>query len=186
MMYKLTMKLIFVVLSVFLMGLHSLASGPATGSIVVQGEVMINGTASVSQTTLVSGNHIVTKDNSSAVASLGTLGKIFLNSKTDLVLNFNENGVQVELLSGSIRLQKAAESKMEVLTKICSSVEVMKGEVVTINSKHKETRASDNTVRAGELHEYKEASQLLHKGMASEIDYRVSTIECKAGAAFTA
>lgn len=79
--------------------------GPA-GELSVSGKVTVNGQNAISGATIFSDSTIETSQNSSAVVSLGKLGRIEMLPGTVLKLSFSENSVSGQLSSG--RLQVSA------------------------------------------------------------------------------
>ncbi len=67
-------------------------AGPS-GELSVVGEVTVNGTNAISGATVFSDSTITTSQNSSAVVSLGKLGRVELMPNSSLKLNFTDNSV---------------------------------------------------------------------------------------------
>jgi hypothetical protein len=74
-------------------------TGP-TGDLSVVGEVSVNGTSAISGATVFSDSTVTTAQNSSAVVSLGKLGRVEVLPNSSLKLSFNETGVTGMLDSG--------------------------------------------------------------------------------------
>src|ERR671920_861872 len=74
-------------------------TGP-TGDLSVVGEVSVNGTNAISGATVFSDSTITTGQNSSAVVSLGKLGRVELMPNSSLKLTFNEGTVTAMLDAG--------------------------------------------------------------------------------------
>src|SRR3712207_6420776 len=70
--------------------------GPS-GELSVVGQVSVNGTNAISGATVFSDSAITTGQNSSAVVSLGKLGRVELLPNSSLKLSFNDTGVTAML-----------------------------------------------------------------------------------------
>ena len=90
--------------------------GP-TGEITVTGQVTVNGQTAVSNATIISGSTIVTGADSSAVISLGKIGRVEILSDSNLVLNFSESGITGVLSSGKARVSSAPGVGTTITTK---------------------------------------------------------------------
>src|SRR2546423_2709324 len=77
-------------------------TGP-TGDLSVVGEVSVNGTSAISGATVFSDSTITTAQNSSAVVSLGKLGRVELLPNSSLKLSFTDKGVSGMLEAGRVR-----------------------------------------------------------------------------------
>jgi len=82
-------------------------TGVGTGELSAYGEVNINGDPSASGTALFSGSVVATGSNSTAVISLGEVGRIELLPVTKLKLEFGENAITCELTAGTARMSAA-------------------------------------------------------------------------------
>src|SRR5215210_3949255 len=71
-----------------------------TGEITVTGQVTVNGQTAVSNATIVSGSTVVTGANSSAVISLGKIGRIEVLADSNITLNFSDNNIVAILNAG--------------------------------------------------------------------------------------
>lgn len=80
------------------------ANGQTMGEITVTGSVTVDGRAVVSNSTISSGSTINTGQNSSAIVSLGKIGRVELNAGTALVLKFDNSGIYGTLNEGKIRV----------------------------------------------------------------------------------
>lgn len=159
-------------------------AGKPTGDLAVRGTVWVNGASASTFSTVVSGSRLVTEPRSSAVVGLKSLGRIYMDADTQLLVNFDDAGVHIELLRGSIRVQKTAATVMEVLTRTCNRVEVVEGEVLALtpDSKSKEQEFRED-LDPGELQEFRAETDLLSKAKTDRVDYRISIIECGVAAA---
>jgi hypothetical protein len=88
-----------------------------TGEITVTGQVTVNGQAAVSNSTVISGSTIVTGANSSAIISLGKVGRIEVLADSNIVLNFSDNNIVAILSSGKAKVASAAGVAATVTTK---------------------------------------------------------------------
>jgi len=77
--------------------------GPA-GELSVSGKVTVNGQNAISGATVFSDSTIVTSQNSSAVVSLGKLGRVELLPGTSLKISFSENSISGVLDSGRLQV----------------------------------------------------------------------------------
>src|SRR5829696_9387391 len=91
-------------------------SGP-TGDLSVVGEVSVNGTSAISGATVFSDSTITTGQNSSAVVSLGKLGRVEVLPNSSLKLSFNDTGVNGMLDSGRVRVSSSSGISATVTTK---------------------------------------------------------------------
>lgn len=91
-------------------------AGP-TGDLSVVGEVSVNGTSAISGATVFSDSTIVTGQNSSAVVSLGKLGRVELLPNSSMKLNFTDAGVMGTLDSGRARFSTSSGVNASVTTK---------------------------------------------------------------------
>jgi hypothetical protein len=91
-------------------------TGP-TGDLSVVGEVSVNGTSAISGATVFSDSTITTAQNSSAVVSLGKLGRVEVLPNSSLKLSFNDTGVNAMLDSGRVRLSTSSGIAATVTTK---------------------------------------------------------------------
>ena len=77
--------------------------GPA-GELSVSGKVSVNGQSAISGATVFSDSTIVTEANSSAVVSLGKMGRLDIMPGTTLRISFNENSISGRLDSGRLQV----------------------------------------------------------------------------------
>ena len=91
-------------------------TGP-TGDLSVVGEVSVNGTSAISGATVFSDSTITTGQNSSAVVSLGKLGRVELLPNSSLKLSFTDKGVSGMLESGRVRVSSSTGVTASVTTK---------------------------------------------------------------------
>lgn len=96
----------------------ALAATPdISGELTVTGKVTVNGQEAVSNSTIVSGSSIVTGANSTAVVSLGKVGRIELMPNSNVTLNFSDNSIVAVLSSGKAQISSAAGTSSTVTTK---------------------------------------------------------------------
>lgn len=91
-------------------------AGP-TGDLSVVGEVTVNGTSAISGATVFSDSTVTTGQNSSAVVSLGKLGRVELLPNSSFKLSFSETGMTGMLSQGRVRLSTSSGSTASVSTK---------------------------------------------------------------------
>jgi hypothetical protein len=96
-------------------------TGPS-GDLSVVGEVSVNGTSAISGATVFSDSTITTAQGSSAVVSLGKLGRIEILPNSNLKLSFNETGITGQLDAGRVRLSTSTGIGASVMTKDGSAV----------------------------------------------------------------
>jgi len=83
------------------------ATKDITGEITVTGQVTVNGQNAVSNSTVISGSTIETASGSSAVVSLGKLGRVELTEGSNLTLKFSEGSITGMLSQGKVRVSNA-------------------------------------------------------------------------------
>jgi hypothetical protein len=88
-----------------------------TGEITVTGHVTVNGQAAVSNSTVLSGAVVETGANSSAVVSLGKLGRVEILADSNLTLNFSAGSITAVVQSGKARISNSAGVATTVTTK---------------------------------------------------------------------
>ena len=91
-------------------------TGP-TGDLSVVGEVTVNGTSAISGATVFSDSTVTTGQNSSAVVSLGKLGRVELLPNSSMKLSFNDTGVTGMLSQGRVRVSSSSGVNASVTTK---------------------------------------------------------------------
>ncbi len=87
------------------------------GEISVSGQVTINGQPAVSNATVLSGSVISTGANSSAVVSLGKLGRIEVSSDSIMTLNFGTNNIIAVVDAGKVRVSSSVGTATTATTK---------------------------------------------------------------------
>lgn len=80
------------------------ANAPANGEITVTGTVTVDGRNAISGSTVASGNTVVTAENSSAIVSLGKMGRLELGANTTLTVKFDNTGIYGTLNLGKVRV----------------------------------------------------------------------------------
>lgn len=93
------------------------ASKDITGEITVTGQVTVNGQPAVSNSTITSGSTVETAANSSAVVSLGKMGRVELSPASNLTLRFAEGSITGVLNAGKVRVSNAAGVATTIATK---------------------------------------------------------------------
>jgi ferric-dicitrate binding protein FerR (iron transport regulator) len=89
----------------------------ASGELSVSGQVTVNGTNAISGATIFSDSTVQTAKGSSAVVSLGKLGRVELLPDTTMKISFNESGITTMLESGRTRVSIPAGVSAVVNTK---------------------------------------------------------------------
>jgi len=89
----------------------------ASGELSVVGQVTVNGTNAISGATVFSDSAITTAQGSSAVVSLGKLGRVELMPNSSLKLTFSEGAVTGALDSGKARFSTSTGVASSVVTK---------------------------------------------------------------------
>ncbi|MEJ7624840.1 MAG: hypothetical protein WKF34_12680 [Pyrinomonadaceae bacterium] len=87
------------------------------GEITVSGQVTVNGQPAVSNSTISSGAAINAAQGSSAVVSLGKLGRVEVQSGTTVTLRFTDNSLIAMLDSGRVRVSNSSGISSTVTTR---------------------------------------------------------------------
>lgn len=93
------------------------AQQQAAGELSVVGEVSVNGAKAISGATVFTDSTITTEQNSSAVVSLGKLGRVELLPGSSLKLSFTDNSVTGALDAGKVRLSTSTGVASSIVTK---------------------------------------------------------------------
>ena len=92
-------------------------TGP-TGDLSVVGEVSVSGTSAISGATVFSDGTVTTAKGSSAVVSLGKLGRVEVFPSTNMKLSFDGSRITVRMVStGRVRVSCSSGIKAHVITK---------------------------------------------------------------------
>jgi hypothetical protein len=91
-------------------------TGP-TGDLSVVGEVSVNGTSAISGATVFSDSTITTAKGSSAVVSLGKLGRVEVLPESSLKLSFTDKGISGMLEAGRVRVSSSSGVTATITTK---------------------------------------------------------------------
>jgi formylmethanofuran dehydrogenase subunit C len=91
--------------------------GARTGELSVSGDVTVNGQKAISGGTIFSDSVIVTARDSSAIVSLGKLGRVELMANTSVKLNFSDKSISGLLDSGRARVSTPAGVSVNLTTK---------------------------------------------------------------------
>lgn len=113
----LTLALALAILSMYSMVALAAPQQGTTGDLSVVGEVTVNGTSAISGATVFTDSTITTAQNSSAVVSLGKLGRVELLPNSSLKLTFTDNGVTGMLDAGRVRVSSSSGVAASVTTK---------------------------------------------------------------------
>jgi hypothetical protein len=106
------------VLSVYSMvALASPGQTKMSGELSVSGQVTVNGTSAISGATVFSDSTVQTAANSSAVVSLGKLGRVELLPNTTVKLSFTAGNISAGLDSGRLQVETLAGTAAIVTTK---------------------------------------------------------------------
>jgi hypothetical protein len=89
----------------------------STAEITVTGQVTVNGQQAVSNSTVLSGSVISTGANSSAVVSLGKLGRVEILSDSSMTLNFGTNNIIAMVDAGKVRISSSIGVSTTATTK---------------------------------------------------------------------
>lgn len=94
------------------------AQSNSTAEISVTGQVTVNGNPMTVNTTIASDSTVTTTGaNSSAVVSLGKLGRVELQGDSSIQLKFNSNSIVGILTAGKVRVSNASGVAATVTTK---------------------------------------------------------------------
>jgi len=93
------------------------ATKDLTGEITVTGQVSVNGQSAVSNSTIISGSTVVTGSDSSAIISLGKVGRIEVMADSNIVLNFSDSSIVGILNSGKARVSDSSGVATTITTK---------------------------------------------------------------------
>jgi hypothetical protein len=97
------------------------AKGPS-GELSVSGQVTVNGQSAISGATVFSDSTVATAANSSAVVSLGKLGRVELLPSSSVKLSFTDSGIAGLLDAGRVRVSTPAGVSAIITTKDGSAV----------------------------------------------------------------
>jgi hypothetical protein len=95
--------------------------GP-TGDLSVVGEVTVNGTSAISGATVFSDSTVTTAKGSSAVVSLGKLGRVEVLPESSVKLSFTDTGITGMLDAGRVRISSSSGVNAMITTKDGSAV----------------------------------------------------------------
>jgi hypothetical protein len=93
------------------------AQGQKAGDLSVNGDVTVNGASAISGATVFSDSTITTAKGSSAVVSLGKLGRVEILPDSSLKLSFNDTGISAMLDAGRVRVSSSSGVSATVTTK---------------------------------------------------------------------
>lgn len=111
-----------------------LATQQTIASISVVGEVTVNGTRTLSGTTIFSDSTVTTEKNSSAVVSLGKLGRVEMLPQSTVKLTFDDSGVTCMLEAGRVRVSTSSGFNASVNTKDgVASADNTQGNIFTVD-----------------------------------------------------
>lgn len=98
------------------------AQGKPSGELTVSGNVSVDGAQATSGATLFSNSAITTAENSSAIVTLGKLGRVELLPNSALSLSFTETGLTGSLTAGRVVVSSASGTSAVITTKDGSAV----------------------------------------------------------------
>jgi len=94
------------------------ASGPSGKLIAVHGNVSLNGTSAISGATVFSDSTVTTAKGSSAVVSLGKLGRVEVTEESSMKLTFTDDSVALGMLeAGRVRVSSSSGVTATVTTR---------------------------------------------------------------------
>ncbi|MDQ3636243.1 MAG: hypothetical protein M3405_17340 [Acidobacteriota bacterium] len=100
----------------------SLAASGDTALITTTGAVTVNGQPAVSNSTISSDSTVTTGENSTALISMGSNGKVELMPNSSITLKFSDNSFVAMMVSGKIRVMNSAGISSTVTTKSATVV----------------------------------------------------------------
>jgi hypothetical protein len=112
-----TLSLTVAILCVYSMVAMAAGGQAPSGALTVNGTVTVNGQSAISGATVFTDSTITTADNSSAVVSLGKLGRVELLPNTSIKLSFTDTSVNALLDAGRVRLATSTGIAATVTTK---------------------------------------------------------------------
>ena len=93
------------------------ATGKGGKLLQIEGQVQVNGTAAISGATVFSDSTVTTAARSSAVVSLGKLGRVEVLPDTNMKLSFGDSDVSVSMLeAGRVRISSSSNVTAKVTT----------------------------------------------------------------------
>jgi ferric-dicitrate binding protein FerR (iron transport regulator) len=133
--YRLVLCLVVAVLTVSatmaFTGPNLQAQRGPSGRLAVVGEVTVNGTNAISGATVFSDSTVTTAKGSSAVVSLGKLGRVEVLPESTMKLSFSDSSISVSMLdSGRVRVSSSMGTAAHATTN--------DGEIVATGSRQNE------------------------------------------------
>jgi hypothetical protein len=116
-------KLIALCLTVTVLSVYSMVvlatpgQDTPTGELTAKGQVSVNGQASVTGATVFSDSTITTGTDSTAIITIGKLGRIELFPNTTLKLSFSDSGMSGELSAGKVAVTSMSGKTSSITTK---------------------------------------------------------------------
>lgn len=119
---RLLLCLLVAGLSVFttaaLAGRNQASQAGPSGTLTAKGEVSVNGTSAISGATVFSDSTVTTAKGSSAVVSLGKLGRVEVMPESTMALSFTANTIAVAMLeAGRVRVSSSSGTSATATTK---------------------------------------------------------------------
>lgn len=93
-----------------------------SGELTASGQVSVDGTTAISGATVFSDSTISTAQNSSAIISLGQLGRVELLPGSTLRLSFTDTGLTGTLEAGRVRVSKMQNASANITTSDASAI----------------------------------------------------------------
>ena len=112
-----TLSLTVAILCVYSMVALAAGGQAPSGQLTVNGTVTVNGQSAISGATVFTDSTITTAENSSAVVSLGKLGRVELLPNSSIKLSFTDTSVSALLDAGRVRLATSTGVAATVNTK---------------------------------------------------------------------
>jgi hypothetical protein len=94
----------------------------SAAEITVTGQVTVNGQPAVSNSTIMSGAVIATAQNSSAVVSLGKLGRVEILADSNMTLRFTDNSIVGTLTTGKAHVSSSVGTATTITTKDTTAI----------------------------------------------------------------
>jgi hypothetical protein len=116
-------KLIALCLTVTVLSVYSMVvlatpgQDTPTGELTAKGQVSVNGQTSVTGATVFSDSTITTGTDSTAIITIGKLGRIELFPNTTLKLSFSDSGMSGELSAGKVAVTSMSGKTSSITTK---------------------------------------------------------------------
>jgi hypothetical protein len=114
---SIAVSLAVAILSVYSMVVLAAPGQRPSGELSVSGQVTVNGQPAISGATIFSDSVVTTAANSSAVVSLGKLGRVEVLPNSSMKISFTDNGMNAMLDAGRLRVSSTSGMSALVTTK---------------------------------------------------------------------